>query len=139
MFTLHRPDMSVSYEDAIKDMAAAIERDMTTNDFDSFITYDTVTSFNTHLIRKVGFRFRPMCDVALSPFHYTVAGDEDPNHPLECLRDTWGCFGGGFEFPFLYISTASCRSMMTATYQTNVPDIRLERMSGISDIIEFTV
>lgn len=146
MFVLHRPDMNASYEDAIREMAAAIERDVTANKLDAFLTYDAAVSFDTHLIRKLGFRIRSGVDVVLSPFHYVVDGNETlTDQPRECMMDTWGCFGGAMDFPYLYVATTSCGGVTTSTYQTNVPDIHLERMGEldgcvpIGDMIKFTV
>jgi hypothetical protein len=148
MFTLHRPDMSVPYEDAIREVAAEIERDVMANKLDAFLTYDAAVSFDTHLIRKLGFRIRTSCDVTLSPFHHVVDGGGDEpitDQSREYLRDTWGCFGGAMDFPYLYVSATSCGEVSSTTYQTNVPDIHLERMGEldgcvpIGDMIKFTV
>jgi len=145
LFILHRPDMNAPYEEAIHTMAVAIERDVTANKLDAFLSYDMAASFDTHLIRKLGFRFRSSVDVVLSPFHYVVDGDEPiTDQSREYLLDTWGCFGGAMDFPYIYAAITSCRDITSGVYQTNVPDIHLEQMDGLvgtalGDIIEFTV
>ena len=147
LFALHRPDMSTPYEEAIQAMSVAIERDITANRLDAFLTYDTAASFNTHLIRKFGFRIRSSCDVVISPFHYVVDGGgegELTDQSCEYLRGTWGCFGGAMDFPYLYVAASSCKDMLTTTYQTNVPDIHLGKMGDLNetvlgDMIKFTI
>ena len=123
-------------------MSVAIERDVTENKLDAFLSYDAAVSFDTHLIRKLGFRFRSSVDVVLSPFHYVVDGDEPfTAQSREYLLDTWGCFGGAMDFPYIYVAATSCLDMAAGVYQTNVPDIHLEQMDGtaLGDIIEFTL
>ena len=145
LFAMHRPDMNMSYEKAISAMAASIERDITENKLDAFLSYDTAVSFDTHLIRKLGYRFRASCDVVISPFHYVLEDGKETFTDMnrKYVLDTWGCFGGAMNFPYLYISTSSCGDISTTTYQTNVPDIHLERMNELvgykplRDMIEF--
>jgi hypothetical protein len=149
MFTLHRPDMTSPYEEVIHTMASTIERDVTKNKLDAFLSYDTAAAFDTHLIRKLGFRIRSSCDVVLSPFHYVMdgssGGDTITDQSCEYLRDTWGCFGGAMDFPYIYVAAQSCGDAFGSVYQTNVPDIHLERLvespnsAPIGDMIEFNV
>lgn len=140
-FTLHRPDRSASYKDSILEMASAISRDVTANRLDAFLSYDVMSSFDTHLIRKLGFRFRTAADVVLSPFHYVMDGDEPiTDQSREYIRDTWGCFGGAMDFPYIYVSASSVDNMLEVVYQSNVPDIHLERLEkAVGDAVEFTM
>jgi hypothetical protein len=95
------------------------------------MTYDAAVSLDSTLPRKFGFTLRGATDVVLSPFYLTLPdspGYQLSDQEFDVISQQYGCFGGAFSFPFLYISTVNIGDYSGVTYQTNCPDVRFGDM-----------
>ena len=127
-FILKRPIMTQDRSVIIAKMAESIKTQVERNYLEMFTTFDIQATFDITVPRKFGLKFRNICDVTFSPFFLDIPKENVGSDMVDEFLDNdicrgCGCFGGSFDFPFIYISSVATYRTNSTTYQTNVADI----------------